>query len=71
MQKKLWLITAGLAVIAGLEASGIPVKYVDEIQQYLKCVLSVYLASDSTGDIVKTIVQHLSTRDVKSSSSSG
>lgn len=66
MKKKLSVMTAGLIVIAALEASGLPVRYIDEIQQYLKMVVSVYLASDATGDILKLLTQHLLSKDVKS-----
>jgi hypothetical protein len=55
MKKKLSIIIAGLAVIIGLEASGIQTSYIDEVQQYLKVVISVFLASDSTSDILKGI----------------
>lgn len=54
-------------VIGGLEASGLPIRYIDEIQQYLKMVISVYLASDATGDILKLLTQNLLSKDVKSS----
>lgn len=57
----------GLMVIGGLEASGLPIRYIDEIQQYLKMVISVYLASDATGDILKLLTQNLLSKDVKSS----
>ena len=66
MKKKLSVMTAGLIVIAVLEASGLPVRYIDEIQQYLKMVVSVYLASDATGDILKLLTQNLLSKDVKS-----
>jgi len=55
MKRKLSIIIAGLAVIIGLEASGIQTSYIDEVQQYLKVVISVFLASDSTSDILKGI----------------
>ena len=66
MKKKLSVMTAGLIVIGGLEASGLPIRYIDEIQQYLKMVISVYLASDATGDILKLLTQNLLSKDVKS-----
>jgi len=66
MKKKLSVMTAGLIVIGVLEASGLPVRYIDEIQQYLKMVVSVYLASDATGDILKLLTQNLLSKDVKS-----
>ncbi len=69
MKKKLSVMTAGLIVIGALEASGLPVRYVDEIQQYLKMVVSVYLASDATGDILKLLTQNLLSKDVKSPNS--
>ena len=55
MRKKLLIITGGLAVLLGLELSGVNAKYIDEIQQYLKVVIATFLASDSTSDILKTI----------------
>jgi len=67
MKKKLSVMAIGLMVIGGLEASGLPIRYIDEIQQYLKMVISVYLASDATGDILKLLTQNLLSKDVKSS----
>lgn len=67
MRKKLLIIFSGLAVILALEISGIQTAYIDEIQQYLKMVISVYLASDATGDILKLLTQNLLSKDVKSS----
>jgi len=66
MKKKLLIITGGLAILLGLELSGVNAKYIDEIQQYLKMVISVYLASDATGDILKLLTQNLLSKDVKS-----
>lgn len=55
MKKKLLIITGGLALLLGLELSGVNAQYIDEIQQYLKVVIATFLASDSTSDILKTI----------------
>lgn len=55
MKKKLLIITGGLAILLGLELSGVNAKYIDEIQQYLKIVIATFLASDSTSDILQAI----------------
>jgi len=55
MKKKLFIITGGLAILLGLELSGVNAKYIDEIQQYLKVVIATFLASDGTSDILKAI----------------
>lgn len=67
--KKLLIIFSGLAVICGLELSGINAKYVDEVQQYLKVVIATYLASDSTADILAAIKEILSNKHVNSKNS--
>ena len=66
MKKKLFIISAGLAIICSLEFFGIKSAYIDEIQQYLKVVIATYLASDSTSDILKHITDLLSSKNAHS-----
>jgi len=63
---KLSVMTAGLIIIGALEASGLPIRYIDEFQTYLTMVVSVYLASDASTDILKLLTQNLLSKDVKS-----
>ena len=65
MKKKLYIITAGLMVLCGLELVGIKTEYIDEIQSYLKVVIATFLASDSTSDIL-SVVKDLLAKNVDS-----
>ncbi len=67
MKKKLFIITGGLAILLGLELSGVNAKYIDEIQQYLKVVISTFLASDASSDILKAIKGLLDTKNAPGS----
>jgi len=59
MKKKLYIMTAGLMVLCGLELAGIKTQYIDEIQSYLKVVIATFLASDSTTDILSVVKEFL------------